>query len=219
MCLSAEVDFGMGLAISAVGVASLTRVRQRREILLAALPLAFGLHQIAEGFVWLGLEGRVSASVGTFALHAYVLYAWALLPVLAPLAVIGIERDPRHRRWMGSFLALGTVVALSLVWPVLHDRVTATIVEHTIRYHGAGSLGGLLTLAYVVATCGALLASSDRRLVAAGVVNVIAVAAIVWLQAQALTSVWCVWAAVLSVGVWWYLGDRHGQRAEALTPA
>ena len=217
MCLSAEVDFGMGVAISAVGVASLTRVRQRREVLLAALPLAFGLHQIAEGFVWLGLEGRVSASVGDVALHAYVLYAWALLPVLAPLAVLLIERDPRHRRWMGAFLTLGTIVAASLVWPVLHDRVTAHIVEHTIRYHGAGSLGGLLTVAYVVATCGALLASSDRRIVVVGMVNVVAVTAIVWLQAQALTSVWCVWAAILSALVWSYLGDTDEQRAALIT--
>jgi hypothetical protein len=217
MCLSAEVDFGMGLAISSVGVAALTRVRHRREVLFAALPLAFGLHQIAEGFVWLGLEGRVSAAVGDFALHAYVLYAWALLPVLAPLAFMCIERDARHRRWMASFLALGTVVAVSLVWPILHGRVSAMIVEHTVRYHGAGSLGDFLTLAYVVATCGSLLAASDRRLVVAGVANVIAVAAIVWLQAEALTSVWCVWAAVISVGVWWYLGDIHEDRT--LSPA
>jgi hypothetical protein len=218
MCLSAEVDFVSGVAISAVGVAALTRVRHKREILLAALPLAFGLHQIAEGFVWLALEGRASRWLGDLALDAYVLYAWALLPLLAPLAVLLIEPDPRRRRLMAAFLALGAVVAVSLVWPILHGRVSAEIVEHTIRYRGAGSLGRLLTVAYVVATCGSLLVSSDRRIALVGVVNVAAVSVLVWVQAEALTSLWCLWAALLSVLVWWYLGDTEERRA-ALRPA
>jgi len=37
--------------------ATLTRVKDRHELLFAALPAMFAFHQLAEGFVWLGLDG------------------------------------------------------------------------------------------------------------------------------------------------------------------
>jgi hypothetical protein len=57
MCFSATANFVGSTALGAVGVVTLTRLKHRRELLFAALPLLFAIHQFIEGFVWLGLDG------------------------------------------------------------------------------------------------------------------------------------------------------------------
>jgi hypothetical protein len=218
MCFSAEADFASGVLIGAVGVATLGEVRHRREIPLAVLPLAFAVHQITEGFVWLGLQGKVSGSVGDVALYAYLFYAWALLPFYAPLAVYLVEPLRRRRRWIAVLVALGATVGLYLLWALLHNSVGARILDHTIDYRGVGNSGNVVTVLYVVATCGSFLLSSQRRILLFGVANIVAVALIAWEQATALTSVWCLWAGVVSVLIYLQLRDWH--RAEdAAAPA
>jgi hypothetical protein len=209
VCFSPEADFVSGAVIGMVGVATLTKARSLREVPLAALPLAFAVHQVAEGFVWLGLEGKVSGSLGNFALHVYVLYAWAMLPLVAPLSVALVEADERRRRAMYGFVAVGALVSGYLLWAVVHESVGARIVEHTIQYRGVGGLAGLATVLYVIAVCGTLLLSSHRRIVWFGVVNLLAVIAIVWVQADALTSLWCTWAALVSVLIYMEFADRE----------
>jgi hypothetical protein len=59
MCFSPEVDFIASGFIGVVGVATLAHVRQPRAVLFAATPIFFALHQFTEGFVWLGLEGKI----------------------------------------------------------------------------------------------------------------------------------------------------------------
>jgi hypothetical protein len=215
VCFSPEADFVSGAVIGVVGVATLTKARSPREVPLAALPLAFAVHQVAEGFVWLGLQGRVSGSLGDFALHVYVLYAWAMLPLVAPLSVALVETDERRRRAMYGFVALGALVSGYLLWAVVHESVGARIVEHTIQYHGVGGLAGLATVLYVIAICATLLLSSHRRIVWFGVVNLLAVIAIAWVQADALTSLWCTWAALVSVLIYMEFADRE-RTGEAL---
>jgi hypothetical protein len=51
MCFSPEADFTAGAVIAAVGVETLRRVRSPRELIVGALPLLFGIHQLIEGFV------------------------------------------------------------------------------------------------------------------------------------------------------------------------
>ena len=66
MCFSATVNFAGGAVLGAAGVATLTKVRHRRELLFAAMPLLFAIHQYIGGFVWLGLDGVLSPSLAGF---------------------------------------------------------------------------------------------------------------------------------------------------------
>jgi len=99
MCFSATANFVGSAVLGTIGVATLTKVRHRRELLFAALPALFALHQFTEGFVWLGLEGRLSPSVERAMAAAFMLYAQGLLPLLLPLSVWLFEptRKSRHR--------------------------------------------------------------------------------------------------------------------------
>lgn len=212
MCFSAEADFVAGAAISVVGVATLTEARAPKELPLAILPLAFGLHQVTEGFVWLGLEGETSASVGRAAMYLYLAFAWAVLPLLAPLAILLVEPLRSRRRLLTPLVVLGGIVGASLGVRLATETVTARINGHVVEYFGGGGAGGLLTAGYVVATCGAFLLSSRALVRWFGIANAVAVVALVAVQSQALTSLWCVWAAIVSVLV--YLQLREWRRAE-----
>lgn len=212
MCFSAEADFVAGAAISVVGVATLTEARAPKELPLAILPLAFGLHQVTEGFVWLGLEGETSASVGRAAMYLYLAFAWAVLPLLAPLAILLVEPLRRRRRVLTPLVVLGGVVGVLLAYRLVVEDVSARINGHVVEYFGGGGAGGAITAGYVVATCGAFLLSSRPYVRWFGVANAVAVAIVVIVHSQALTSVWCVWAAIVSFLV--YLQLRSWRRAE-----
>lgn len=97
MCFSATANFVGCAVLGTIGVATLLEVRQRRELLLAAVPCLFALHQGIEGFVWLGLEHRLPEMVAHNA-AAYVLYAQGILPFLLPLSLLLIE--PTLKPWL-----------------------------------------------------------------------------------------------------------------------
>lgn len=199
MCLSPEVDFVAGSAIAAVGVATLTQVRRPRDLIIGGLPLAFGLHQITEGFVWLGLRGQVSAGLGDAARDAYVVFAQALLPILVPLGFALLEPERRRRMLVWPFAALGLVTGLWLLWQVTQYPIVAEERAHCVAYTTNTPYAVPSATAYVLAVCGPALLSSRRYLRWFGVVNVVGLAFAATMQEEEFTSVWCLYAAVMSV--------------------
>jgi Family of unknown function (DUF6629) len=216
VCFSAEADFVSGAVIGAIGIATLTQVERPREVPLAILPLAFALHQIAEGFVWRDLDSGVARSTGV-PVYLYLAFAWVVLPVLAPLAIMILEPPGRRRRMIGVFVALGAIAGAYLAAAIVRGDVSAHAVEHTVQYGGAGRFATVATVLYIVATCGAPLLSGFRAIVWFGVANLLAVAAFATIQAEGLTSLWCTWAAVVSVLIFlqfvsWRRGDDNANR-------
>jgi hypothetical protein len=110
MCFSATANFAGSGVLGAVGVVTLTRVKHRRELLFAALPTLFAIHQFIEGFVWLGLDGVLSPAVAHDMGAAFMLYAQGLLPFLLPLSVFLFEpnEEPQQdvavrRTWRSDY--------------------------------------------------------------------------------------------------------------------
>ena len=106
MCFSAAANFVGSGVLGTIGVVTLTKVKHRREVLFAALPILFAIHQFIEGFVWLGLDGILSPAVAHNMGAAFMLYAQGLLPFLLPLSVLLFEPNRKSRRRMQPFLIL-----------------------------------------------------------------------------------------------------------------
>jgi hypothetical protein len=212
VCFSPGADAVVGGIVVVIGVDALRHVREPKQILLASLPLLFGLHQIDEAFVWWGLQGHVSESVERVGVWIYVLFALAALPALVPLAVLGIERSAPRRRLIGAFAALGIGVGVALGVALFRGSVDAAIGGRYIAYDvSALTQGRELTALYVVAACGALIASGYRDLSAFGVLNLVAVPLFMWLTVSGFISLWCFWAAIASVVI-----DLHMRRSSAV---
>jgi hypothetical protein len=198
MCFSAQADVVVGVAVGVVGIDAVRHVTDRREFPLALLPLLFSAHQLIEAFVWWGQDGTVPEGLGRAAAYAYLLIAF-VLPVLVPLAVVAIEPDRVRRRMMQGLAALGAGVSTVLVLAVLRAPIWVAERGMHISYSVGLGDGGVLTGLYVVAVCGAFLASSSRRIAVFGAVNLVAVMVLGALTLDGVISLWCAWAAVTSV--------------------
>ncbi|MGZ4497291.1 MAG: DUF6629 family protein [Nocardioides sp.] len=219
MCFSPEVDLAAGLLIGAVGLDALRHVRDSVERPLAVLPLVFAAHQLVETVVWWGLQGKVPSRLGDAAAWLYLLIAFGVLPVLVPLTVAALE-PVRHRLRTGLFLGVGATVSVVLMSAVVRGPVVTTIRGHYISYDVGLWHGGALVVLYVLATCGSLLVSSHRHVRAWGLVNLVAVAVLAWVNSAGLISLWCVWAAITSIAIALHLRHApHRPEARSLTRA
>lgn len=210
MCFSAQADTVAGLVVGVVAVDTLRHVTERRQLPLAALPLFFAVHEIDEAFVWLGLTGGVPWAIGQEAVWVFLVMAFTL-PLLVPVAVTALESVAWRRMLMAPLVAVGGVMTVVMVLTVVRGPISAAISGHHIVYSTSQANATLLGVLYVVTTCGSLLLSSRPTIVAYGVCNLAAVGVLAWLTVDGLTSLWCVWAAVTSIGIAAYL--RHLGRA------
>ena len=199
MCFSPEADFAAGVVVAGVGVETLRRVRAPRELIVGALPLLFGIHQLVEGFVWLGLRGQVSTGVGDAAKQVYIVYAHAVLPAIVPFGFMLLEPDRRRSRWMWPLVCLGVLLGVYLLWQVTAYPVGAKEEARCIDYTTHTPNDVLIGSLYVAATCGPALISSRRHLRWFGLVSIIGVIATALVRVDELTSLWCLYVAMVSV--------------------
>ena len=219
MCFSPEADFGGGAVIAGIGIATLSRVRVRRELIVGALPLLFGLHQIVEGFVWLSLDGHVSRGLGNAAKEAYIVFAHAALPIIVPIGFRLIEPNRRRARWMWPLVGLGLIMGLYLLWQVTFYPVGASEDFHCIDYTTRTPNSALIGLLYVAATCGPALMSSRGYLRWFGVISVIGVIAAAIVRVDELTSLWCVYVALVSVLIFVHFRHQRARETRGVTSA
>ena len=128
MCFSAAANFVGSGVLGAVGVVTLTKVKHQRELLFAALPTLFAIHQFIEGFVWLGLDrsslacrdpqygcGLHAVCAGTFAFPVAIGRAALRTRWQKPQTHAAF---PRHRRCNGTLHIVGD-------WPRTQRRFTS----------------------------------------------------------------------------------------------
>ena len=220
MCFSAAANFVGSGVLGTLGILTFTKVKHRRELLFAALPTLFAVHQFMEGFVWLGLDGNLSATVAHDMGAAFVLYAQGLLPFLLPLSVLLFEPDVKSRRRMLPFLIVGTATALYILWALTAYSTQVFIRGNSIVYINQGTNNTTVAVLYVIATCGSLFFSKVKDMVLFGAANLVILLAVLAVKRYAFTSLWCAYAAVASVIVlayFWKSGeDRPFRYAESI---
>src|SRR6202044_1137257 len=212
MCFSAIANFVGSGALGAIGIVTLTKVKHRREILFAALPTLFAVHQFIEGFVWLGLDGVLSPTVAHDMGAAFMLYAQGLLPFLLPLSIQLFEPDANSRRRMLPFLVLGAGTTLYILWALTAFPLQLYVKANSIVYINQATNNTAVAVLYVIATCGSLFFSKIRMMVVFGAANLAIVVVVMAIKRYAFTSVWCAYAAVASIIILAYFWTSHQQR-------
>jgi hypothetical protein len=209
MCFSATANFVGSTALGAVGVVTLTRLKHRRELLFAALPLLFAIHQFIEGFVWLGLDGILSPTVTHDMGAAFMLYAQGLLPFLLPLSVLLFEPDGKSRKRMVPFVAIGTGTTLYILSALTAYPLQLYVKGNSIVYINQATNNTAVAVLYIVATCGSLFFSKVRAMVIFGAANLAILLVVMAFKRYAFTSLWCAYAAIASVIILAYFWKSH----------
>jgi hypothetical protein len=212
MCFSATANFVGSGVLGAGGVATLSKVKHRRELLFATLPTLFAVHQFIEGFVWLGLDGILSPAVAHDMGAAFMLYAQGLLPFLLPLSVLLFEPNAKSRRRMLPFAVLGGATALYILWALTAYPLQLYVRGNSIVYINQATNNTAVALLYVIATCGSLFFSRIRMMVVFGAANLAILLVVLAVKRYAFTSLWCAYAAVASVIILAYFWRSQAER-------
>jgi hypothetical protein len=212
MCFCATANFAGSAVLGVVGVATLLEVRHRRELLFAALPSLYALHQFTEGFVWLGLTHVLPAWVGQYAGTAFALYAQGLLPFILPLSVLLMEPTRPRRRRMLAFVILGGALTLYILWSLIAAPLQIYIQHDTIVYNNPFTSSLVVGLLYIVVTSGALFFSGYRYLIVLGILNTLSLLLVMAVNLYAFTSLWCAYAAAFSIIIYFFFRGSRSKR-------
>ncbi len=212
MCFSATANFVGSGVLGAVGVVTLAKVKHRRELLFAVLPLLFAVHQFMEGFVWLGLDGILSPAVAHDMGAAFMLYAQGLLPFLLPLSVLLFEPNAKSRSRMLPFLVLGGATTLYILWALTAFPLQLYVRGNSIVYINQATNNTAVAVLYVISTCGSLFFSKIKMMVIFGAANLAILLVVMEVKRYAFTSLWCAYAAVASVIILAFFWKSRGER-------
>ncbi|HEX4036705.1 MAG TPA: DUF6629 family protein [Acidobacteriaceae bacterium] len=212
MCFSATANFVGSGVLGTLGIATLARVKHRRELLFASLPALFAIHQFIEGFVWLGLDGKLSSTVTHNMGAAYMLYAQGLLPFLLPLGVLLFEPNGKSRTRMVPFLVIGGATGLYILWALTAYPTQIYVRQNSIVYTNQATSHIIIAILYVISTCGALFFSKVRAMIVFGAANLVILLVVDAVKQYAFTSVWCAYAAVASIIVLVYFWKSSAVR-------
>jgi len=203
MCFSATASFVASGVIGTMGIATLRHVREPRALLFAAVPMLFAVHQFTEGFVWLGLTGRIGPVALEHVTFLFMMYAQGILPLLMPLAVLLME-PPGARRWaILALTVLGALVCGWMIYGLIAFPSQCHVEQNSIAYRNPFTSNFPASLLYILATCGALVLSTHKVVRGYGVLNVVGLTIAHIVKAFAFASVWCFYAATLSIVLYW----------------
>ncbi len=121
MCFSTTASFTAGVTLSALGVATLTQIPSRRELLLGIFPLLFAMQQFSEGVVWLTLDRTSLSPVNSLATYGFLFFATGIWPIACPLSVYLIESSVLIRKIISGIVVLGIALGIYLFgYVVIH---------------------------------------------------------------------------------------------------
>jgi len=202
MCFSATGSFSVAAVLAGVGVVSATQKQADAHRVLATTPLLFAVQQVAEGMVWRTIDAPDQSTLHLVSVAMFLGFALVLYPIWSPLALFLAERDPRRRKILGALLTFGIGVSVYAGALLLQQRPVARIANHSITYD-YDTAGSALVLAlylpgYVLATVVPFFISTMNKAKVMGAVLTLGLIATFVIKRQALTSVWCFFAAVMS---------------------
>jgi hypothetical protein len=225
MCFSATISYVAAAVLVPTGLYAIHLARRLPQPwwVMAATPVFFGIQQACEARVWqlVGAgeaPGAVSFALG-FHFFSHFLWLWWI-----PLASCLIEPGARRRRLFAGvalfgFIAGGVVYSALLLHP---EWLSVQVEGHSLVYTVSSPIRGPVRLPFPASALYGLiilvplLGSSHRQVRIFGglVAFSIAVTSAAW--GYAFVSVWCFFAAALSLYLVLILREHRARRDNAL---
>ncbi len=211
MCFSATASFSAGALLLGTSALTLKSAKDRREWPFAAIPLLFAIQQLIEGVIWLTfpVDAPLLNSVMT---HVYSFFSHVLWPVYVPVAVVLMEPNGWRRRTLIAFVAAGVAVGAYLLYILLAFPVVSRPTGQHIEYDSPHFFAAVTMTLYLLSTALSPLLSTHRMVVVFGVLALASFGAAYAFYATWFISVWCFFAALLSVVVYLHFRERERER-------
>lgn len=215
MCYSATVSYSAAVVLVSAGIYAVQQVRRQPApywILWALVPVLFGIQQAFEGRVWQEIDagnasGAVPYALG-FHLFSHFLWLW-WLPLCSYLVepVQANQTGKLRRRVMigcalfGAFagMLVYTVMLLHPEWMSVAVRGHSIIYDFSAPYRSPIEIPITPMMLYGLTILLPLFCSSHRLIRIFGVLVVLSMALAGEAYNAAFVSVWCFFAALLSL--------------------
>ncbi len=200
MCFSPEASFLASGGLGAAGAVSLA-ISNGKQRALAAIPIAFALQQAFEGYQWLCLR---AGSVCPVAGYGFLIFALIIWPCAIPFIAYSI--DEKRRPLIRWFVFLGISISLYFLAMLVLKGASASIYYHSIQYEFTSFIAHpSAVILYIVAVCVPLAVSSIAFLRWFALVIFSSAVFTYLFYTTAFVSVWCFFAAVLSILIAGYI--------------
>jgi hypothetical protein len=203
MCFSATASFSAAALLTVAGATSLASNRGKAVRMLALMPLLFAAQQLAEGVVWTTVGDLPGGGLHAKAVYFYLFFALMLWPAWVPAALFRFERDPGRRKILGGLMGLGLAISASGAALLVHWPPHAEIAARSLCYEfgvPTNFWGQVVYLPlYVLPTVVPFMISSLALARPIGGVFLLALITTLVFKQSTVTSVWCFFAALLSV--------------------
>jgi len=219
MCFSAQASFTSGAVLSAIGVATVSKVRKPEQKLFAVIPILFAFQQFAEGVLWVTLRSGGYERLQDVATHIFLVTALIIWPVMVPLSMWFMEGVKTRKKILVGLMAAGGVVSIFYAICLLSLSVYPEIQSFHIVYvnNFPSTPAGIGLLFYAAATIAPLFVSSVRRMWLFGILIATSFVVTGIFYAEYLTSVWCFFAALISVSIYWVLIESRSKAGSLAT--
>lgn len=207
MCFSAEASFAGAALVGLIGILNVCTA-SKKQLLFACIPFWFAIQQLIEGFIWLAYTYGIGsyehvAYAGKF---AYLAIAFGVWPFWISLSLLPLETIRWRRLVLWLLLATGAIYSIMRLALLLYgwsdgDIQTNIVGQHIVYLFPVEYL--MLTgIMYIVLTLLPQFISSYRGIIFLGIGNTLGFIAAYYLYSVAFVSVWCFFAAWVSLGTY-----------------
>ncbi len=201
MCFSATASFVSASVLTAAGAISLSYAKKKNQKLFAAIPMIFGIQQLLEGLLWLVLPDPSNKEAISILTLLFLFFAQVVWPLWVPLSVWVYEEDQKRKNTLFIFLITGIIVSGYLAYCLLNYHSTAVMQENHLQYQ-LSFINKIIPISgwlYFITTVIPPFISTCHRMRILGTIIFLSYVVSKIYFNDYLISVWCFFAAILSV--------------------
>ncbi len=220
MCFSATASFIAGTTLCITGVATLKQTKVSSEVPFAMIPLLFGIQQLIEGIIWLSFNHNIPVPRHVMT-YLYSLFSHVVWPIYVPFAIGIMEMVRWRKKALLVLLVLGATVGIFLLYWITAGPLNAEVISHHIVYISPHFYSVPAMILYFTATCASCFFSSHGFIRLLGVLLVLSLIGAQIAHSLALVSIWCFFAAILSLVIYLHFKIRNrgwGQNKPTIIP-
>jgi hypothetical protein len=216
MCFSAEASFGASSVLFVVGCLTISRVKKIYQLPFAAIPLIFSIQQFFEGVLWLALKNQEYQQWEKLGTQTFLIFAQIIWPIWVSTSILLLEKKPGRIKILSYFTGIGLLLASYLGFRIFTHVTTAKIVSHHIQYYIDSPHNNIIFSGffYFIVTIVPPFFSSIKRMPRLGIMILISFAITLIFYSHYVISVWCFFAAIISVMVWKIINEINGKETK-----
>jgi len=203
MCFSAQASFATSAILLLIGLRSITQVKSSRQIMFASIPLLFSIQQLCEGILWLTLSYNTLPFLSTMMTYSFLFFALIIWPAWIPSALFMIEKNEFPRKILSILAIIGSIISCYFLYSLIMQGSSAQIIGNHIFYNYYASFfhvkPGTMALFYCIPVIGSFFIASIPLVKFCGIALLASILITITFWKLYFTSVWCFFAAVLSV--------------------